>query len=468
MLRWLYALALPSLLALPALGAAASGADGLGVVAAASEQDAAANWPQWRGPLATGAAPDADPPVTWSEGENLRFKVALAGLGHSTPVIWGQRVVLTAAVSDPATVVARRSGMPGAHDNLPVTHWYRFTVLALDRADGHRLWQQTVRRALPHEGGHSSGSLASASPITDGERVYAFFGSYGLYALDLVDGKVLWQRDLGVMHTKHGHGEGASPALYRNTLVVNWDHEGQSFLIALDARSGKQRWKTLRNEPTSWATPIITVIAGNPQVIVSGTDRVRGYSLETGAQIWQCAGLSANVVASPVAGDGMVFAASSYDTRALLAIRLEGARGDITGSDRVAWTRTQRTPYVPSPLLEQGALYFLRHYQPILSRVIAKTGEEPTGPFRLQGLRNIYASPIAAGGRIYITDREGTTLVLSAGPTPKVLATNHLDDHFSASAAVAGNEIVLRGEKSLYCLASDDGPQHASPAGPTP
>lgn len=415
-------------------------------------------WPSWRGPLATGEAPLADPPITWSETSNLRFKVALPGEGHSTPVVWGERIFLTAAIADDERVPSHYADVPGAHDNRPVDRYYRFVVLALRRSDGALLWQREVRRALPHEGAHVSATLASASPVVDGERVYAFFGSYGLYALSH-DGKLVWQRDFGTLRSLHAHGEGASPALSGDTLVVNWDHEGPSFLVALDAGNGEVRWKVPRDEPTSWATPIIASVAGRSQVIASGTGRVRGYDLETGAVIWACGGLSSNVVASPVAADGMVFVASSYDTRALLAIRLEGARGDITGSDHVAWTRTERTPYVPSPLYAGGALYFLRHYQPILSRVIGASGAEPSGPFRLTGLRNIYASPIAAGGRIYVTDREGTTLVLSGGQTLEVLATNRLDDRFSASAVAVGRDLYLRGERFLYALAaSTEGP----------
>jgi len=270
-----------------------------------------------------------------------------------------------------------------------------------------------------------------------------------------MDGEPQWEKDLGEMQTKHEHGEGSSPALYGVTLVVNWDPEGQSFVAAFDKRTGRQRWRAARDEVTSWATPIVIEHAGKQQVIISGTHRVRGYDLATGALIWECAGLSANIVASPVAADGMVYAGSSYDKRALLAIRLDGAKGDITETDRVLWRRTRGTPYVPSPLLYGNSLYFLRHYQGILSRVDTTTGEDQGGPFRLGGLRDIYASPVAAADRIYITDRNGTTLVISHDDNPSVLAQNRLDDSFSASAALVGNEIILRGEKNLYCIAEE-------------
>lgn len=412
-------------------------------------------WPSWRGPLGTGEAPSAAPPVRWSETENVRFKLPLPGEGHGTPAVWGDRLYLTAAVPEDASIEPRYSGVSGAHDNRPVDRRFAFTVLAVDRLEGIVLWRKTVHRALPHEGAHRSATLASASPVTDGERVYAFFGSYGLYALD-PQGEVVWQRRFGAMRTKHAHGEGASPVLSGDTLVINWDHEGQSFLVALDARDGTERWKVPRDEVTSWSTPIVVEVGDRRQVIVNGTERVRGYDLATGKVVWSCGGLSANVVASPVAANGMVFVASSYDTRALFAIRLEGAKGDVTGTEHVVWSRDQRTPYVPSPLLVDGALYFLRHYQPILSRVDAATGAEPTGPFRLTGLRNIYASPIAANGHIYVTDREGTTLVLRQGPELGVASINRLDDRFSASPVAVGGDLYLRGERFLFALSAND------------
>jgi outer membrane protein assembly factor BamB len=307
---------------------------------------------------------------------------------------------------------------------------------------------------LPHEGGHYTGSLASHSPVTDGQHVFAFFGTHGLYCLT-VDGELKWSRQLGEMHTKHGHGEGASPALYGDTLVVNWDHEGKSFVLALDKRSGRQRWKVERDEKTSWSSPIVVEHDGKPQLIVSGTNRIRGYDLATGNVIWECGGLSQNIVASPVAGDGLVFAGSSYEKKSLLAIRLDGAKKDVTGTRQVLWSRTRATPYVPSPLLYRDSLYFLAHYQGIVTRVKASTGENRPGPMRLTGIGDIYASPVAAGNRVYITDLSGATIVLSDEDDPRVLALNRLNDSFSASAAIAGGELYLRGEKHLYCIAVD-------------
>ncbi|MHC4990489.1 MAG: outer membrane protein assembly factor BamB family protein [Planctomycetota bacterium] len=417
--------------------------------------DAERAWPQWRGPLGTGAAPHAEPPLTWSETSNVRWKAALPGTGHGTPIVWGDRVFVTTAVTTGDPVEPRPETAPGAHDNVLVHYHYRFLVLAFSRLDGSIVWHRTVKEELPHEGGHRTGTQASASPVTDGEHLLAFFGSRGLFCLDL-DGHLQWQRDFGDMQTKHGHGEGSSPALHGNTVVVNWDHEGQSFIVALDKRTGVERWRVRRDEVTSWATPIIVEHGDRAQVIVSGTARLRGYDLATGEVIWECGGLSHNVVASPVATDGLVIAGSSYEKQAMLAIRLEGARGDLTRGENIAWMRRRRTPYVPSPLIYDGWLYFLNHYQGVLSRVEAGTGEEPEGPFRL-AVDDVYASPVAAADRVYIVDRGGATLVLSHEPEPSVLARNVLNDSFSASPALVGGELYLRGEEFLYCVAETPG-----------
>lgn len=413
------------------------------------------NWAEWRGPLRTGVAPFADPPVEWNEKQNIRWKLKMPGLGHSSPIVWQDSVFLTTAIPygpqlDPVPVTA-----PGAHDNVDVTQKHRFAVVCVNRTDGTIRWQTVVNDVLPHEGGHDTGSLASASPITDGKRVYACFGSHGLFALDF-NGTLLWKRDPGKMQSKHAHGEGSSPAFHNGTLVVNADHEGQSFIEAIDAAAGITKWKRNREEVTSWASPLIVEDGARAQVVVAGTDRVRAYDLETGDVLWKCGGLSANVVATPVAADGILIAASSYDTRAMLAISMHGASGDITGSKHQLWSTTQRTPYVPSMLLVEDQVYCLRHYQNILSRRHIRTGVESAGPFRLSGIQNIYASPVAAKGRIYITDLDGRTLVFTHDDQPEHLALNPLDDSFAATPALVGKELFLRGREFLYCIANSD------------
>lgn len=413
------------------------------------------NWGHWRGPLSRGVGPHANPPTTWSEVDNIKWKTAIPGVGHSTPVVWQNHIYLTTAIPVGEKLEPRYSGAPGAHDNAPITRRQQFVGICVNRNTGDILWQRVLNEKLPHEGAHFSASLASNSPVTNGHHVYFFFGSHGLFCLDQ-QGNTVWSKQLGIQNTKHGHGEGSSPVLHNETLVVNWDHEGESFIVAFDAVSGDQRWRVDRDEVTSWASPIVVVVEDTPQLIVSGTDRVRAYDLNDGSVIWECGGLSANIVASPVASDGMLFAGSSYETRAMLAIRLRGARGDITGTDHLVWSRIRATPYVPSPLLYEGSLYYLRHYQGILTRVDARTGAEKNGPFRLGAIRDIYASPVAADGRIYFTDLDGTTMVVSNAEKPEVLAVNRLNDSFSASAALVGDEIILRGKRRLYCLKNNE------------
>jgi outer membrane protein assembly factor BamB len=312
-----------------------------------SSTDILRNWPQWRGPLANGVAPHANPPVHWSEKKNVRWKLPLPGKGHSTPIVFGDRVFVTAAVPVGSAQPPVYDNAPGTHDSVPVTHRHQFVVFAIGRQHGEILWKKILREEFPHEGGHQTGSLASNSPVTDGQFLYAFFGSRGLYCLDL-NGEVKWQKDLGRMQTLHAHGEGSSPVLHGDTLILCWDHEGDSFLYAFDKRTGKERWKVARDEKTSWSTPLVVEEGGKPQVVISATKRVRSYDFATGDLLWECAGLSRNVVSSPVAGHGMVFAGNSYDWQAMLAIRLAGAKGDITDTAQVAWKLNRLTPYVSS------------------------------------------------------------------------------------------------------------------------
>ena len=411
------------------------------------------NWTQWRGPQANGVAPRANPPVEWSEKKNVCWKVELPGKGHSSPIVFGDRVYVMAAAPVGEAQKPVHDSAPGVHDSVPVTHRHQYLVMALSRSDGRVLWKKVVREEWPHEGGHETGSPASNSPTTDGELLYAFFGSRGLYCLDM-DGAVKWQKDLGKMQTLHAHGEGSSPVLYRDTLIVNWDHEGNSFLYAFDKRTGKQLWKVPRDEKTSWSTPLVVEVEGKRQVVVSATKRVRGYDLATGALLWECAGLTDNVVASPVYWRGLLIAGNSYYSQAMVAIRLAGAQGDITATTNVVWKLHRLTPYVSSPLLYDDTLYHIRHNQNILVRLNPATGELRGEPLRLDGIRDfIFSSPVGASGRIYVTARDGTTVVLRHDKENATLAVNHLDDSFSASAALVDKEIYLRGEKFLYCLA---------------
>ena len=402
--------------------------------AAPASQTGSQAWPAWRGPLGTGEAPAAKPPTEWSETKNIKWKVGLPGQGKSSPIVWRDTLYVTTAVPGEGGVV-------------------RFTLMALNRADGTEKWSRVLRQEKPHEGHHPDGTYAGGSALTDGRRLYAWFGSRGLYAVDFT-GQVVWEKSFGQMQTRNGFGEGSSVAIHDGTLVVPWDHEGADFVIALDAATGKEKWRTPRDEPTTWATPLIIAPGGARQVVLSGTNRVVGYDLATGTQLWQAGGTTMNAIPSPVFADGVLIAMGGFRGSMARAIRLADAKGDVTGTPAQAWTYEKDTPYVPSPLLYRGAVYFLKVNSGILTSLDAKTGAVRFSE-RLAAVPNVYASPVAADGRIYVVGREGTTAVLDAGPAPKVLATNVLDEATDTTPALVDGEIYLRGAKSLYRISAN-------------
>ncbi len=423
------------------------------------------NWHQWRGPEANGYAPYGDPPVEWNEQTNVKWKVAIPGAGSASPIVWGNSIYLLTAVktdrivegaAQPEPEQPREEERPQrrrGHRSAPPTSYYQFVVLCLDRETGQIRWQQIAREEVPHEGHHPTHGFASASATTDGEYLYASFGSRGTYCYDL-DGNLLWERDFGDMRTRNRFGEGTSPVLHQDSLIVNWDHEGDSFIIALDAKSGEAKWKVERDAQTTWNTPLVVDHAGRTQIVVNAKTRTRSYDLATGELIWECGGQMSNPIPSPVALDGVVYCMTGFRGYALYAIPL-GADGDVTDSDRIAWRRDSGTPYVPSPLLFGTRLYFTKSNNAILTSVDAKTGEPLIDEQRLPGLRSLYASPVGAAGRVYFVGRDGTTLVIAHADDLKILATNQLDDPIDASPAIVGGQIYLRGAEHLYCLSAD-------------
>jgi outer membrane protein assembly factor BamB len=411
------------------------------------------NWHQWRGPAADGVAPLGAPPITWDETTNVRWKVEIPGEGSATPIVWGDRVFTIAAIK-----TERDADEPPRDDDYSKTRqplvYYQFVVTCLDRATGEILWSHVAHEAVPHQGRHISNTYASASPTTDGQRLYVSFGSQGIYCHDL-DGEPLWQRDLGQMRTRYGWGEATSPVVHDGRLIVNWDHEDQSVLYVLDAASGETFWQLDRDEPTTWATPLVVMHEGRAQIVVNGTNRATGYDLDLGTVLWQCGGQTINAIPSPVAADGVVYCMSGKGAAATFAIPLS-SRGDITDTDRIAWDYPHDTPYVPSPLLYDGRLYFTRSNSAIISCLDAATGRVIFGPERLPGLTSLYASPVAAAGHIYLAGREGTTLVFRAGDTLEVVAKNTLDTHIDASPAIVGGQVFLRGAGHVYCVEENE------------
>lgn len=396
-------------------------------------------WPEWRGPLRTGVSATANPPLTWSSTNNVRWKVATPGFGTSTPVVWDRKVFLLAAIP---------VGNPPPQGQQQV---HRFDVICYDRNTGKQLWRRTVCEEAPHEGHHRDHGFASASPITDGELLLAYFGSRGLYCLDM-DGAIQWSKTLGKMRTRGRFGEGASPALYGNTVVVNWDDETENdFLAAFDKRTGRELWRVKRDEATSWTTPLIVQYNGVSQVIVNAEKRVRSYNLADGSELWQCGGQTANPIPTPVASKDTVYVTSGFRGSAVFAIAL-GKSGDLTGTDAVRWSRNKKTPYVPSPLLVDDLLYLATGNNPELTCLDATTGAPHFEGERFDGLSGIYASPVSARDRVYILGRNGTCIVLKKGPKPVELARNVLGEKTDASIALAGRDLFIRTHESLYCL----------------
>jgi outer membrane protein assembly factor BamB len=408
------------------------------------------HWPNWRGPLVTGVSPTAKPLVEWSESKNVRWRIELPGRGSSTPVVWGDRVyVLTAA---PVGVeLAASHDSRGTRGQL-VPH--RMMVLALDRKSGKTVWERVAREATPHEGYHQQfGTWASSSAVTDGEVLIASFESRGIYAYDL-NGKPLWEVDLGDKQMRNQFGEGSTPALYKDRLVVVWDHQGESFIAALDKRSGKEIWRQKREEVDSWGTPLVVETGGKPQVVTGAMNRVRSYDLTTGEIVWETAGLTANPIPSPVYADGLVILMSGFRGNSLKAVRIAEAKGDITGTPAIAWTFERDTPYVPSPLLYDGILYFLKGNTGVLSAFDAKSGKPHYALQRIDGVPNVFASPVGADGKVIVLGQDGSAAVLEHGPAYEVIAVNKLDDKFDASPALVDGEIYLRGYRYLYCVAA--------------
>ncbi len=430
----------------------------IGGVARGAASDA--HWPQWRGPAFTGAAPDANPPTVWAESTNVAWKIRVPGHGHSSPIVWGDRLFLTTAVetesaADPATVQAVEAATPDFHRRgarIP-SRVLRFVVLGVDRADGRQVWSRTVCEELPHAATHGDGSWASGSPVTDGEFVYAYFGSQGLYALH-ADGRPAWEKRLGRLTIRANFGGDTSPALCGDLVILNQDHEGQSFIVALDKRTGEERWRATRDEVSSWATPLVVDHAGRRQVVTSATGLVRAYDAMTGNLLWQVPGMTVNVIPSPVSDADAVYLLSGFRGSAALAVRLSSAAGDLAATPAaLAWSRKGNTPYVSSPLLYDGRLYYLNGNKGELSCTVAATGVPVYEARPLPELPLVYASPVGAGGHVYVLGRDGVAAVVRQGPEFALVASNRLDDRFTASPAVADDRLYLRGHQHLYCIA---------------
>lgn len=407
----------------------------LGILCCAAGAVQADNWGHWRGPTGNGVAPDANPPVEFSGSKNVAWKVAIPGRGSGSPVVWENQVFVTSAVP-----TGNRDGE------------LAFKTFCFNRADGALLWEKTAIEAVPHQGTHSTNGYASASPCIDGTHVYSHFGSRGLYCYTM-DGQLVWARnDFGKMDTRNSFGEGSSPSLAGEMIIVPWDHEGPSYLYALDKTTGKTIWKTARDEPTNWATPLIVDVDGSKQVVMNGQNCARGYDLQTGKELWRCGGQTQRPAASAVANDELVYVGSGFRGSYLGAFRPTG-RGDIEGTADVSWSVGRDTPDVASPLLSENRLYYYKAKTGILTCVDAKTGQPYYSAERIPGVSSTYASPVAAGGYVYLTDRGGTITVIKDSEKLEVVSTNQLGEPVDATPAPVDDQLFVRSENSLFCIA---------------
>ena len=414
-------------------------------------QTAELNWTHWRGPNANGtAAASARPPIHWDMTTNVRWSATLPGEGSSTPIVWNDQIFILSAEA-----TQRKSEKPPvmneASKTIPPDVYYRFWITSIDRATGKTHWQKLATEQVPHAGKHTTHTYAAGSPTTDGERLYASFGSQGIYCYSL-GGELVWQVDLGDMTTRYGWGEAVTPVLAGDLLIVNWDQEQGSFITALDKRTGKEIWKVDRpKEVTSWNTPLVVEHVGRQLIVVNGTDRVRAYDSKSGAELWSCGGQTVNAIPSPVRFEDTVICMSGYRAALAVAIPID-AKGDITATSQIRWKIEQGTPYVPSPALSGRRLYFTGINADILSCVDAETGKSIADRKRLSGVASLYSSPLVAGGHVYFVGREGTTVVIKDSDSLETVAVNKLSGTMDASPVAVGSDLLLRSWGALYCI----------------
>jgi outer membrane protein assembly factor BamB len=409
------------------------------------------NWPAWRGLYNTGANPFGNPPVEFSETKNVKWKVEIPGKGHATPIIWGNQVIVQTAVpTDKKTekTDAAASASPMAPNQTDLIH--QFKVISVDKISGKINWQAVVAEELPIERTHELGSWASNSPCTDGENIYAFFGSRGLFCLDM-KGNMKWKRNFGQMDIVASFGEGSSAALSKDKIFVQWDHQGKSYMYALNKKTGEDVWKIEREEGTSWATPLVVEVNGKIQIITSASNKVRSYDAETGNIVWECTGMTKNVIPNPMFADGILYLMSGFRGNAIKAVDLANAKGDITGTSAILWEYNQDASYTPSGILMDGRIYFLKGNNGILTCLDAKDGKVLYSNQKVDGITNIFSSPTGSKDKIYIA-ATGVVDVVKAGNEFSLLSKNTLDDTFEASPVVVGNDLFLRGAKYLYCI----------------
>lgn len=417
---------------------------------------AAGNWPQWRGPDGTGISTEKNLPAEWNTSKNIKWKTAIDGRGHSSPIVWEDKIFVTTAIEGDAVEGAKAAkhilgDKEWVHpDSVGANRKHTFKVVALNRDTGKILWQAVAWEGTPYDDRHRKSSYAASTPATDGKMVYAYFGSEGMYAYDF-NGKLAWKADVGKL-ANLGMGTATSPILYENVVILQCDEDNGtgSFIVALDKKTGKEVWKTPRKVQISWSTPLLVRGAKRAELIASGTETIISYDPATGKELWTHKGLESNAIPSPVANSEMVYLVAGYPAKITMAIRL-GANGDLTGTPNVPWQYAKGTAYVPSPILYGDYLY-LTTDRGVLTCIDAKTGEVKYEGGRVPIPATFTASPVAFDGKILMTSEDGDTFIVKAGPKHEIVGTNSVGEPVYASPAIADGRIYIRGEKNIYCI----------------
>lgn len=439
---------------LVALGAAAS--------ARALEPAPDARWPGWRGANGQGVASGVKIPLEWSETKNVVWKTELPGRGHSSPIVWGDHIFVTTAIEGdvvPGVVPMKHVQPDGSEfrhpDAVGDDRKHAFKVLALDAGSGRVLWERTAWEGVPSDSRHKKASFASPTAVTDGERVYAYFGTEGLYAYDFA-GHLGWKFDPGVVGSM-SVGLGTSPVLYQDLVILLCDEENgdRSFIVGLDRRSGKQVWRTARKVEVSWATPVLVTAGGRDELVTSGNQAIIAYDPATGRELWRMKGLDSNAITTPLIGDGVVVVSSGYPNKITVAVR-PGGSGDVTNTPHVLWRYDKGSAYVPSPVLYDGLVYLMTD-KGLLTALDAKTGAVKYEGGRPPVAASFMASALAVDGRLLLMSQDGDTFVVKAGPEFAVERTNPLGEPIGASAAVAGGRLYIRGERHLFAIGAGAG-----------
>jgi outer membrane protein assembly factor BamB len=414
-------------------------------------------WPQFRGTTG-GVSAATGLPVVWDTKTNVAWQAEVPGCGWSSPIVWGDRVFLTTVVSEGKTEPFRKGLYFGGERRTPPSDVHRWLVIYLDARTGKALWQREVHRGVPSSPVHIKNSYASETPVTDGERVYAYFGNVGVFCCDF-EGKELWSKKWDTVRTRFNWGTAASPALFKDRLFIVNDNEEKSFLVALDARTGKELWRVERDEKSNWATPFVWENEKRTELVTCGSNRIRSYDLD-GKPLWEMGGMSSIAIPTPLTRHGLLYVSSGYvlgNPKPVYAIR-PGASGDISLADGqdssafVAWSQKKAGPYNPSPIVYGDYLYVL-YDRGMMACYDARTGKEVYGPERLgPGATAFTASPWAADGKIFCLSEDGDTFVIQAGPQFRVLGRNRLDETCLATPAPTAHGLIVRTLSKVYCL----------------